>query len=196
MRWGRGMEIENYLQNAINGSSMALGKLLEAFREPLHQNAAGQIGSSLQGKVGVSDLVQESLVAAAVGFPEFRGKSVGEFQVWITQILEHRAIDLARRFRGLSRDISREAKQGEMLIQSFPDSQPDLPDQAVYRETLQRLVDTLNGFSSEERQLVQWRYEDNLSFEEMAHRLGIPRETVRRRWYHIIETIGRNLEEH
>lgn len=180
---------------AVRGSSQALGELLEAFRKPLEDAASGQLGTSLNGKVGISDLVQESLAAAAIGFPQFRGKTVGEFRAWIAQILENRAVDLARRFRSRSRDVAREHRNGHMMLNGLDDARLTASQQVVHEESLKQLVRVMENLSQEERQLVHWRYQEGLSFDQIAKCLNLPRETARRRWYEVIDRIGRELAE-
>lgn len=181
-------------QAALDGSSRALGELLEAVRAELYEAALRQLGSSLQAKAGASDLVQESLLAAAVGFPQFKGNTVGEFKVWIARILEHRTIDLARKFRNSTRDVSRELSTAQPHYDLADGTQIDPQDRVAQAESIQRLLEHLNTLPTDERNLILWRYHEEVSFDEIARRLGWPRETTRRRWYEVVGRIARHLE--
>ncbi len=192
---GGEISLGSRLAAARNGCSRSLGELLEEFRPFLKSIAGEQLGSTLQGKASDSDVAQESLIQAAAGFSGFRGETVGEFRNWLAQIIEHRAIDLARHFRSQKRDVARESRQGQDRLRDVIDAGPSPSADLRQKETLEQLVDFLGTLSAEERQLLRWRYTDAISFDEIASRLGWPRETTRRRWYDLIDRLGRRLEQ-
>src|SRR5437899_12573408 len=60
------------------GNGLALGQLLEQYRNYLVMLARLQIGRRLQGKVDASDLVQETFLEAYRDFGQFRGSTEQE----------------------------------------------------------------------------------------------------------------------
>ncbi|MEQ9411305.1 MAG: sigma-70 family RNA polymerase sigma factor [Fuerstiella sp.] len=182
------------LQAAQFGSSAALSDLLEYVRTLLEPLAAGQLGSTLRPKQSVSDLIQETLIQIAVGFPDFQGKTVGEFRVWVARVLEHRAVDIARHFRCDKRDVSRESADPHSRI-AVVSVDADSPGETVAaNEQISCLISYLGKLTTEEQTLIRLRYHDGLSFETIAAQMGIPRETVRRTWYGLLERLGNCLK--
>src|SRR5437867_10439470 len=91
---------EQFLRLAREGSSSALGQLLELYRNYLSLLARLQIGRRLQGKVDGSDLVQETFLRAHRDFGQFRGNTEEELISWLRQILSARLSDLVRHYLG------------------------------------------------------------------------------------------------
>ncbi|MEQ9407980.1 MAG: sigma-70 family RNA polymerase sigma factor [Fuerstiella sp.] len=182
------------LEAAQVGSSAALSDLLEYVRSVLEPLAADQLGSTLQPKHSASDLIQETLIQVAVGFPDFQGKTVGEFRVWIARILEHRAVDIARRFRCDKRDVARESADAHARIATASGNQESPSETAAANEQISCLISYLGMLTTEEQTLIRLRYHDGLSFETIATQMSIPRETVRRTWYGLLERLGGSLK--
>src|SRR5439155_16480408 len=94
---------EQLLQLARSGSSAALGRLLELYRNYLALLARLQIGKRLQGKLDPSDLVQETFLEAHRDFAQFRGGSEAEFVNWLRQIMAMNLANLVRHYYGTQR---------------------------------------------------------------------------------------------
>jgi RNA polymerase sigma-70 factor (ECF subfamily) len=71
------------LSLARAGDATVLGRLLEAWRSHLVRVAERDLDTTLQGKLGASDLVQESLLDAYQHFDQFRGDSPQELRGWL-----------------------------------------------------------------------------------------------------------------
>src|SRR5690242_5430357 len=66
-----------------------LARLLEPYRAYLTLVARRSIGPELAGKVGVSDVVQETFLAAQRGAGTFRGRTEPQWRAWLKMILLH-----------------------------------------------------------------------------------------------------------
>jgi DNA-directed RNA polymerase specialized sigma24 family protein len=64
--------------DARGGLQQHIGALLEQCRPYLLAIADAELSSQLQGKVGASDLVQETLTCAVIDFADFRGTTADE----------------------------------------------------------------------------------------------------------------------
>ncbi len=79
--------LEKLLQQARDGDSLALSTLLESCRDYLLAIANSEVETWLQGKIGASDFVQETFVAACNKFDDFRGSTEAELLGWLRVIL-------------------------------------------------------------------------------------------------------------
>src|SRR5271156_972011 len=70
------------------GYGPALVRLLDRYRNPLAEQARGQIGRRLRVKLDVEDLLQEVSLEACRAIGKFRGSTEGEFLSWLRRILE------------------------------------------------------------------------------------------------------------
>ena len=69
------------------GSSPALVRLLDRYRDPLVQQAQGHLGRRLRVKLDVEDLLQDVSLHAHRDIRGFRGNTEREFLCWLRNIL-------------------------------------------------------------------------------------------------------------
>jgi RNA polymerase sigma-70 factor (ECF subfamily) len=107
------------------------------------------------------------------------------FTTWIFTLARNSSIDILRRrsavpFGNLSGQTSAE-KHGDSFEDSLVD-QEALPDELFMRQEIsEEIARALGGLSSEDRSLLSLRYEENVSFEEIATILSVPSSSVRSR---------------
>jgi len=90
--------LNQLLAAARDGRDYAFGRLFETFRRHLLLVAHRELPQALRGKVGPSDLVQETAVEAQRGFPGFRGTTAEECFAWLRSILRNNVIDTVRHY--------------------------------------------------------------------------------------------------
>jgi len=166
-----------------------LGTLLDAYRNYLTMLAQLQMDERLQGKLDASDLVQESFLEAHRHFDGFRGTSEGELLSWLRSILASRVTATMKRFYGAKRrDIHLERRLGEEMDRSsqmahhLALSQTSPSERAARRERAVLLADVLASLPPDYQQVILLRDLKELSFPEVAQRMGRSAEAVRKLW--------------
>ena len=102
-------DFDALLERARSGDQTAVGQLLNDFRKYLLLIANKDIDPKLKGKLGSSDIVQESMLTAHQHFASFQGKSQPELMAWLRQILVNDLNQNRRRFVGTQkRQVDRE----------------------------------------------------------------------------------------
>jgi RNA polymerase sigma-70 factor (ECF subfamily) len=181
---------------ARDGCEESLAQLLENYRPYLLAIANASLEDKVRPKVGASDLVQDTIVRAHTGFPEFSGTSDAELQKWLRQILKNQLIDCNRAFRcAEKRNVGRERP---LDTSSAPrtaasDLSPDV--QAVRNEEMDLLMHQIDELPAQERAVVRWYHEEELSFAEIGQRLQCSSETVRRYWYRALARLAKRMEK-
>src|SRR5262245_16707251 len=92
-------EVSRWISAARQGSAEAIGRLLEACRQYLLLVANHQLDPQLRGKVGASDVVQETFLEAQRDFGCFQGQTEEELRGWLRRILLHNLANVTRRYR-------------------------------------------------------------------------------------------------
>lgn len=186
------------LQHAQEGSSAAIGSLLEAARGYLLLQAEQQLPHALRAKVGASDIVQETALDAHRAFPGFRGTTQEEWYAWLRAILQNNVTDAVRRFEGAQkRAAGREASINVVVDRSgiavLPagGKAPDLS--AIRREDAAMLTGVLTRVPDDYRTVLRLRYWEGLTFPEIAGRMGRSEEAARKLWYRALARLTSEL---
>jgi RNA polymerase sigma-70 factor (ECF subfamily) len=175
---------------ARKGDPSALGQLLELFRNYLKLLARLQIDHRLQGKVGPSDLVQETFLQTHRQIATFRGTTEAEFLQWLRQILVRTIVDRVQRYYGrdrrdvrLEQSVHREVdRSSQMLRHELAVGSASPSEQAERREESVMLADALQRLPEAYREVLVLRHLQQLTFPEVAERMDRSLDSVNKLW--------------
>ncbi len=176
------------LANARAGLPEALGVVLEAHRRYLLLVAEQELAHDLRAKGGASDLVQETFIEAKRDFWQFRGESDNEFRGWLRRILVHNLGTFTQRYRGTDmRDVGREVELPASSSAGWPGGEPEAASAtpsglAMANETSLALQGAILRLRDDYRCVIQLRYDDNLTFEQIGQKMGRSPEAARKLW--------------
>jgi RNA polymerase sigma-70 factor (ECF subfamily) len=187
------------LVEARNGAAELRAWLIEQNRPFLLQLAHQELEAELQAKLGASDLVQETVMAAYEHFGQFLGGQPEELRGWLRQILLNHLANCRRHYRDTDkRQLDREvplspAWQSDGANNALADATESPSTQAIQNEQQQRLQQALLRLPEHYRQVLVWRSLEQLSFGEIADRLGRTADAVRMLWGRAIEALQQEL---
>jgi RNA polymerase sigma-70 factor (ECF subfamily) len=181
---------EQMILEARQGSDIALGPLLEMYRNYLRLLARIEIGRRLQGKLDASDLVQETFLEAHRNFALFRGSDEPQLVGWLRQILAAKVANLVRHYFGTQgRDVRLEQEleghldnSSRLLGQELAASLTSPSQQAVRREQSVLLADALEQLPADYREVLVLRHLEGLTFPEVARRMNRTQDSVEKLW--------------
>jgi RNA polymerase sigma-70 factor (ECF subfamily) len=169
---------------------MADPEMLQRYRPWLHLLARMEIDGQFHGKFDASDVVQQTLLEAVRGLPQFHGGTEAEMLAWLRQVLAHVLAHEIRRYRGTQqRNVGREASLEQSLAQSAtrlrdmmvaPGTSPS--GQAVRHEQEVLLAEALSRLPADYREVIVLRNLQGLDHEEVARRMGRSAGAVRMLW--------------
>jgi RNA polymerase sigma-70 factor, ECF subfamily len=171
-------ELGPLLNRVLAGDGQGIEALLAKIRPYLHLLVRRQLEPDLRRKLGDSDVVQETLMRingglnqAAQGFGvQFQGRAPPEFLAWVSQIVRRVIVDLERRGKAKKRDERREVP-GSKILATLAQGGP--PDQAVERaEKAILLAAALDRLPPHQREVLEWRVFEQLSYAEISGRTG------------------------
>jgi RNA polymerase sigma-70 factor (ECF subfamily) len=195
-------EVDRVIALAKEGDSRALGSLLEGRRAYLKMIACVQVGRRLRSKVDADDLLQEVFLCAHRAIGRFRGMSEEEFLAWLRGILAHVLADQIRRYHGTERrdpnleralesELDRSSERfGAMLVE--PASSPS--QRAIRHERAVRLSGVLERLPPDSREVLLLRHFQDLSFPEIARRMGRTLDGVKNLWIRALARLRREAE--
>lgn len=179
----------------------ARGRAMEACREYLLLVADREIPDDLLAKGGVSDLVQETFLEATRDFEGFEGRTLGDFRGWLRRILLNNLTNFARRYRrtgkrrlSLEVSLDRSGSRHGGLRSGLVDRATTPSNHAIRRERAAALARGLLRLPERYRQVIQWRHQDQLAFEEIGRRLDSSPDAARMVWARAIRRLQEEIE--
>jgi len=194
----RQSETARLLAAARTGDREALGTALQRCREYLLAIAERQVNPALRGKGGASDVVQQTFLDAHRDFDGFEGASLEELQAWLRRLLLNNAADFAKGFLGTDkRRLNREERLPNAWQSSadgdLPGAAPTPSVDAMGIEQAERVRRSIQNLPEDYQQVILGRYEEELSFAQIADRMGRTENAVRKLWFRAIERLEQEL---
>jgi RNA polymerase sigma-70 factor (ECF subfamily) len=175
---------------------------LERYRSWLAVLARLQVAPRFRTKFDPSDVVQQTLLEAVRGWPQFRGGTKAELAAWLRQILAHVLLHEIRRYGGAQRrDTGREVSLEQALAESSrrlgaaleaPGSSPS--ERAGRHELELRLADALARLPADYAEVILLRNVEGLPHEEVARRMGRGAGAVRMLWVRALARLRQELD--
>jgi RNA polymerase sigma-70 factor (ECF subfamily) len=193
---------EMLIQRARAGDDIALGRLLELYRNYLRLVARSVIGRTLRLRLDPSDLVQETFLVAHREFPGFAGSEEPELAAWLRRILVRNLTDQVRHHGARRRDDRRHESLEAMLDRSGCEAHEALACRlsspsslAARREHSVLMADAMAALPDDYREILMLRYFEHLTFDAVAARMGRSSGAVRMLWVRALERLGRTVGE-
>lgn len=191
--------VAEWLPAAQAGSPEALGQVLEACRAYLLLIAQQELEPALQAKGGASDLVQQTFLEAHQDFGQFHGSTPDALLAWMRRLLLTNLANFRRDYRRLKRRAAREVAlpDGDSSRQGAGGLRGKTPTpsaRAMRDEQTEGLERALQRLPEDYRRVVQLRYREERSFEEIAAIMQRSQNAVRKLWSRAIERLQQELD--
>jgi len=178
------------------------GPGLDHFRSYLLLLAQVRLDRRLQGKLDASDVVQQTLLEAHQGLPQFRGRTVGEQAAWLRQILARNLANAVRDLGRAKRDVNRERSLQAVLDESashlegwLAAEQSSPSQQAQRHERAVRLADALASLPDHQREAVVLRHFQGCSLADIGRQLSCSTAAVTGLLHRGLKNLRKQLHE-
>jgi len=170
---------ESLIAKALNGDQHAWQQLVNR-----HQSALFYFGLRLLGsREDANDLLQDVLMVLCRNLGQYRGDS--SFKSWLFGIANYRAMDMLRRRKYTDTDDA---------LAELPADAPELPEQLASQQTQQQVQLQLRKLPLEQRLVLELKFYQQFTFDEIATQLAISSNTVKSRFYAALDKMRLQLE--
>jgi RNA polymerase sigma-70 factor (ECF subfamily) len=193
---------ELLLLRAKAGSSPALVRLLDRYRDPLVAQAHGRLGNRLRVKLDVEDLLQDVSLHAYRHISTFRGTTEREFRCWLQNILAKILMNQLRRYFGTARRnlrreqplFDRDHSTGERSLDPVaPDTSPS--QRASRDELVCRMAEAIERLPVLYRKVIVLRHKEGRSFSDVARVLDRTEDSVKNLWFRALHYLRGTLAD-
>lgn len=165
------MEINEYIEKAKNGDQVAFTFLLDYYWNEVY----GFMLKRTENETDSEDITIETFAKAfdkiAAYNPEF------QFNTWLIAIAKNVHIDLLRKKKSsLFIDITDEE---DHLAYNIADTALTAEDELIKQQNLSSLLTCIKGLKPHYQEVIQQRYFQELSYQEIADELGEPLNNVK-----------------
>ncbi|MFZ4105552.1 RNA polymerase sigma factor [Flavobacterium sp.] len=165
------MEIISYIENAKNGDQVAFTYLLDHYWNEVY----GFMLKRTENETDSEDITIETFSKAfdklATYNPEF------QFNTWLIAIAKNVHIDLLRKKKSnIFIDITDEE---DKQAQNIADSSPSAEDEIITEQNLARLLHFIKELKPHYQEVIQLRYFQEMSYQEIAEQLQEPLSNVK-----------------
>ena len=196
---GAGSETDRLLRQAAQGDQASLGVLLQRHNARLRRMVALRLDPRLQGRIGPSDVIQETYLEVAARLAEYLREPTMPFYLWLRFLAGQKLVTLHRKHLGTRRrDAGREVSlyRGRLPETSSAALAAQLlghdarPSEAAARAELKiRLQEALNGMDPLDREVLALRHFEQLSWAETAQTMGITEGAASKRYVRALKRL-------
>lgn len=156
------------------GDESAYAKLLKLYKEPLFQMLYKMIGNVDEA----DDLTMETFGKAFCQLDRYTPTNA--FSTWLFSIGSNCCIDLIRRRRLQTVSMSSFTDSDDEVYElPMPSNSPTPEEEVIASQRAVRMRDVISQLKPAYRRVIEMRYFEELSYEEIAERLQLPMGTVK-----------------
>lgn len=193
-------ETEQWLSAARAGDSDALGRALESCRNYLLLIADQEMDQRLKAKGGASDIVQQTFMEAQQAFGRFDGVSEQELLAWLRRMLLNNVANFRRHWvetdkRKLDLEIPIYGGNTSGTGNSWLPDGGLTPSREMMVDERDRSLNALIAkLPDDYQQVLNLRYREERSFDEIATMMNRSANAVRKLWARAVERLQEEMD--
>ncbi|MCA8987267.1 MAG: sigma-70 family RNA polymerase sigma factor [Planctomycetaceae bacterium] len=177
-------QLEEAIRRTCAGETEAFEFVVRRFERPLRAWLAGHLPQGID----VDEIAQRSFIAAYKSLDQYKAGT--RFDAWLFTIARYQLKTELTRLRRVADYHSRYAP--DLLQRELERRSDDRPELLVAR--LEYLQMCLQSLAEHLRRYITWRYEEEISLEEMAARSGRSVAAVKKQLWQIRQTLQQCVE--
>jgi RNA polymerase sigma-70 factor (ECF subfamily) len=184
----KGVPTDDLIQRFQRGQPLAFEALYDRFKDYVYRTAFFVTRNSGDAE----EAVQETFLDVLRALPNYRVDGPARFETWLYRVTVNRCRSRLRRKTLPSADWDDVEERLERIPGTHPDHDPE--GVTLRHERAATLWQQVDGLSDAHRVVVLLRYQQGLSYSEIAQTLGIGEGTVKSRLYNAHRKLKERLQ--
>lgn len=181
---------EQLVSDYSNGNNLAFDILLDRHKQVVYS----YIYFTVRNRELTEDIFQETFIKAIVTIKQGRYTETGKFRAWISRIAHNLIIDYFRQKKNENTISNDEAPVDLLNNPSLCDG--TVEDQIVRLQITSDIRKLISFLPDSQREVLEMRYYQDLSFKEIAEQTGVSINTALGRMRYAILNIRRMADEY
>ncbi|PCH61727.1 MAG: RNA polymerase subunit sigma-70 [SAR86 cluster bacterium] len=183
-------EDEALIAAALNGSAYAWEKLVKRYEGRLYNYGLRLTGNASDAM----DLLQEVFLGVYRNLHRFRGDA--KFSSWLFRIAHNKAVDMNRRKRLMSTKSDSIDQDENGQIQLVDEDLRNRPEaKLLTKQQNNQILNMLESLPLQQRLIVELKFYQSQTFEEIAQGQGISTNTAKTRYYSALKKLKSESEK-
>lgn len=180
-----------YVQAAIKGDQTAYAALMDRYRESIYYMMLKMVSNTDDA----DDLTIEAFGKAFNRLEQYSPNYA--FSTWLYKIASNNCIDFIRkkRLKVTSMDSGRKTEDGEVLYFDAKSDTRDPEETVMHKQKMLHMRDLVSKLKPRYRLLVEKRYFEELSYEEISKELNLPLGTVKAQLFRARDFLSTLIEK-
>lgn len=179
------------VERALTGDQMAYAELMDRYRESIYF----MMMKMVKNPDDAEDLTIEAFGKAFSRLDQYSPSFA--FSTWLFKIASNNSIDFIRkkRIKVTSMDTGITTSDGEVIYYDAHSNTRDPEETIMHNQKVKHMRELVNRLKPRYRVLVEKRYFDELSYEEIAEELNLPLGTVKAQLFRARDFLANMMEK-
>ncbi len=179
---GQPLDEAALLHRVREGDAAAFAALFDRHAPGIAAGVRRVVPPAIRRKVSVSDVLQETRIAAFLGAADFEDRGDGAFRAWLLRIAEHKAQHAVERFGAAAkRSVRREVTHGARgPTEGFAARGPTPSEAAMGLELAQAVHRAIESLPQAYQEVLRLTRIEGRTLADAAQRMGRSREAVKK----------------
>ncbi len=156
------------------GSSEAFGILLDRYNTTLHTYIRFHVGAGSVAEDIFQDTFMKVIAKIRAGSYSYQGK----FKSWILRIAHNQLVDYFRHKKVMNLISLEDSDDSQLFVESLPSPQPNIDDIICRENVRDEIRGWVGQLSDEQREIIELRFKEDMSFKEIARHTGVSINTA------------------
>ena len=182
------MDIE-LVRQAKAGDQKAYTELMERYREPVYYMLVKMVNN-------VADAEDLTIEAFGKAFKNLRQYTANfAFSTWLFKIASNNAIDFMRKKKLNNLSIDENTRDSDIMPVSIRSEQPTPEESMISEQKILMIRDIVARLKPRYRKLIELRYFNEFTYEEISAEMDLPIGTVKAQLYRAKELLQNIMKE-
>jgi RNA polymerase sigma-70 factor (ECF subfamily) len=179
---------EQLINLALNGSQRSWIKLVKRYENLVYNYCLRMTRSSTEAM----DMMQEVFLAVYRNLPSYRGQN--QFKAWLMRVTSNKTIDYLRHKERNPQNYGEDFDEENIIHSTHKHfSEPD--NNLAQADNQKQVKALMQNLSPEQRMVVELKFFQQYTFEEIGMQLNVPTNTVKTQLYSALNKLKGQVEK-